>query len=154
MKNDVMKTQNQNVMQFHHKDWLNHQAGLIQNDSFLKLVRTSTANNLFVQNLETGSRWILGPFGIRDKRSWINGPSYIESAKSSPKQMQILPRILRYEDKRKKLNIQMVHYRCWWRMLETVCVGDKFHILMTEFSRGKSRQHNDSANNCLKLSRS
>ena len=25
MKNDVMKTQNQNVMQFHHKDWLNHQ---------------------------------------------------------------------------------------------------------------------------------
>ena len=39
--------------------------------------------------------------------------------------------------------------RCWWRMLETINVGDNFGILVIDWN---SHQHNDSATNILKLS--
>ena len=41
-------------------------------------------------------------------------------------------------------------HRCWWRMLETKCVGDKFKILVTDLMT--SRQHNDSFTNTLNRS--
>jgi len=44
--------------------------------------------------------------------------------------------------------------RCWWRILETKCVGDKFEMSLTDLMHWenhqhneKSRQHNDSATN-------
>ena len=56
-------------------------------------------------------------------------------------------------------------HRCWWRMLETKCVGDKFEMLVTGLHwenhqhnekrrqhNEKSRQHNDSATNILNQS--
>ena len=45
-------------------------------------------------------------------------------------------------------------HRCWWRMLETKFVGDKFEMLVIDLihwenhqHNEKSRQHNDSATN-------
>jgi len=38
---------------------------------------------------------------------------------------------------------------CWWRILETVCLGDKFEILVTDFCIEKI---NDSVTNILKSS--
>ena len=41
-------------------------------------------------------------------------------------------------------------HRCWWRMLETKCVGDKFKMLVANKNHQhnkKSRQHNDSVTN-------
>ena len=52
-----------------------------------------------------------------------------------------------------KYNIWWLH-RCWWRIMETECVGDKFEMLVTDLIyrknhhySEKSGQHNDSANN-------
>ena len=34
-------------------------------------------------------------------------------------------------------------HRCWWRMLETKCVGDKFEMLVTDLIHWKKHQHNE-----------
>ena len=33
--------------------------------------------------------------------------------------------------------------RCWWGMLETECVGDKFEMLVTDFIHWENHQHNE-----------
>ena len=34
-------------------------------------------------------------------------------------------------------------YRCWWQLLETVYIGDKFEMVEPIFYIEKSHQHND-----------
>ena len=49
-------------------------------------------------------------------------------------------------DSTSNIRYQRLH-RCWWRMLETKCVGDKFEMLVTDLIHWKKHQHNDSATN-------
>ena len=43
-------------------------------------------------------------------------------------------------------------HRCWWRMLETKCVDDKFKMLVTDLIHWKNCQNNDSVTNILNRS--
>ena len=58
-----------------------------------------------------------------------------------------------------RISMLMWWPRCWWRMLETICVSDKFETLMNDFLHWKnsnrtkkSHQLDDSATNIPKLS--
>ena len=36
-------------------------------------------------------------------------------------------------------------HRCWWRMLETKCVGDKFEMLVTDLIHWENHKHNETS---------
>ena len=52
------------------------------------------------------------------------------------------------ESRFRKLKIFWLH-RCWWRMLETKCVGDKFEMLLTDLIHWENRQHNEKVANIM-----
>ena len=41
-------------------------------------------------------------------------------------------------------------HRCWWRMLDTKCVGDKFEMLVTDLIHWENHQHSEKSRQHLK----